>query len=93
MLRYRVTGRIVVADFSIMNTKVLGGGLLAFLYNGLIGRLPSRCLRSAYLKLYLAHFGPVSSWMRVLPRFETGASGVLPITSLRTDCVEDLNLY
>jgi len=40
-----------------MNSKVLAGSLLAFLYNGLIGRLPSRCLRSAYLKLYLARFG------------------------------------
>jgi acetyltransferase-like isoleucine patch superfamily enzyme len=40
-----------------MNSKVLAGSLLAFLYNGLVGRLPSRCLRSAYLKLYLARFG------------------------------------
>jgi maltose O-acetyltransferase len=40
-----------------MNSKVLAGSLLAFLYNGLIGRLPSRCLRSTYLKLYLARFG------------------------------------
>ena len=40
-----------------MNTKALAGSLLAFVYNGLIGRFPSRCLRSAYLKLYLARFG------------------------------------
>ena len=40
-----------------MNSKVLAGSLLAFLYNGLVGHLPSRCLRSAYLKLYLARFG------------------------------------
>jgi maltose O-acetyltransferase len=40
-----------------MNSKVLAGSLLAFLYNGLVGRLPSRCLRSTYLKLYLARFG------------------------------------
>ena len=40
-----------------MNSKVLAGSLLAFLYNGLIGRLPSRCLRSTYLKLYLARCG------------------------------------
>jgi maltose O-acetyltransferase len=40
-----------------MNTKVLAGSVLAFAYNGFVGRLPSRCLRSAYLKLYLARFG------------------------------------
>ena len=44
-------------DAAKMNTKVLGGSVLAFAYNGLIGRLPSRCLRSTYLKLYLARFG------------------------------------
>jgi acetyltransferase-like isoleucine patch superfamily enzyme len=40
-----------------MNTKVLAGSILAFGYNGLVGRLPSRTLRSAYLRLYLARFG------------------------------------
>jgi len=40
-----------------MNSKVLAGSMLAFFYNSLIGRLPSRFLRSAYLKLYLARFG------------------------------------
>ena len=40
-----------------MDSKVLAGSMLAFFYNGLIGRLPSRFLRSAYLKLYLARFG------------------------------------
>ena len=40
-----------------MNTKVLAGSLLAFAYNGLIGRLPSRTLRSLYLRGYLARFG------------------------------------
>jgi len=40
-----------------MDSKVLAGSLLAFLYNGLIGRLPSRCLRSAYLNFYLARLG------------------------------------
>lgn len=40
-----------------MDSKVLAGSMLAFFYNGLICRLPSRLLRSAYLKLYLARFG------------------------------------
>lgn len=40
-----------------MDSKVLFGSMLAYFYNGLIGRLPSRSLRSAYLKLYLARFG------------------------------------
>jgi acetyltransferase-like isoleucine patch superfamily enzyme len=40
-----------------MDSKVLVGSMLAFFFNGLIGRLPSRSLRSAYLNLYLARFG------------------------------------
>ena len=40
-----------------MNTKVFAGSLLAFAYNGFVGRLPSRTLRSLYLRGYLARFG------------------------------------
>jgi acetyltransferase-like isoleucine patch superfamily enzyme len=40
-----------------MDHRVFVGSILAFFYNGLISRLPSRCLRSTYLKLYLARFG------------------------------------
>lgn len=40
-----------------MNSKVLAGSVLAFAYNGFVGRLPSRTLRSLYLRGYLARFG------------------------------------
>lgn len=40
-----------------MNIKVLAGSVLAFAYNGIVGRLPSRTLRSLYLRSYLARFG------------------------------------
>jgi acetyltransferase-like isoleucine patch superfamily enzyme len=40
-----------------MNTKVLAGSVLAFAYNGFVGRLPSRTLRSLYLRGYLARLG------------------------------------
>jgi len=40
-----------------MNSKVFAGSVIAFLYNGFVGRLPSRTLRSAFLRIYLARFG------------------------------------
>jgi acetyltransferase-like isoleucine patch superfamily enzyme len=41
-----------------MSFRVIVGSMLAFAYNGIVGRLPSRILRSTYLRLYLARFGP-----------------------------------
>lgn len=40
-----------------MNPKVVAGSVLAFIYNGILGRLPSRTLRSLYLRAYLSHYG------------------------------------
>lgn len=40
-----------------MDPKVLAGSFFAFAYNGLLGRLPSRALRSLYLRAYLARYG------------------------------------
>ena len=40
-----------------MNPKVIAGSLLAFGFNKCIGNLPSRTLRSLYLKAYLAEWG------------------------------------
>lgn len=40
-----------------MDSKIFAGSLLSFLYNGLVGRIPSRTLRSLYLRSYLARFG------------------------------------
>ena len=40
-----------------MNTKVLAGSVLAFGYNGLVGRFPSMVLRWMYLRAYLGSLG------------------------------------
>ncbi len=40
-----------------MNFKVTAGSLLAFGYNNIIGNLPSRKLRTLYLRSYLAVYG------------------------------------
>lgn len=40
-----------------MNSRVLAGSVLNLLYNGGIGRLPSRTLRHAYLRRYLGGLG------------------------------------
>ena len=40
-----------------MNARVLAGCILAFGYNGLVGRLPSRLFRHLYLRAYLGVMG------------------------------------
>jgi len=40
-----------------MSARVLAGSVIAWLYNGLVGRLPSRTLRHAYLRGWLRQFG------------------------------------
>jgi acetyltransferase-like isoleucine patch superfamily enzyme len=40
-----------------MDAKVFFGSILAFAYNGLLSSVPSRALRTAYLRAYLARFG------------------------------------
>ena len=39
-----------------MNFKVILGNIIAYTYNGIIGRLPSRKLRAIFLKLWLGEF-------------------------------------
>jgi acetyltransferase-like isoleucine patch superfamily enzyme len=40
-----------------MNTRVLAGSLLAYIYNGIVGRLPLHIVRELYLSCYLGAFG------------------------------------
>ena len=40
-----------------MNTRLLAGTLAAYLYNSLIGRMPSRSLRVLFLSLWMGAFG------------------------------------
>ena len=40
-----------------MDAKSFIGSVLAFAYNSLIGNAPSRILRAAYLRVYLARYG------------------------------------
>lgn len=40
-----------------MNVRLLGGGLLAFLYNHGVGKIPSRTLRKLYLRRWLGNLG------------------------------------
>jgi maltose O-acetyltransferase len=44
-----------------MSARVLLGGLAAFFYNGVAGKIPSRTLRNAYLKIYLGSIGAGTS--------------------------------
>jgi len=41
-----------------MNSRVLAGSVLAYLYNDWIGRIPSRSLRRGFLGLWLGRHGP-----------------------------------
>jgi maltose O-acetyltransferase len=40
-----------------MDARLLAGGVLAWLYNDVVGKIPSRTLRTAYLRAYLARYG------------------------------------
>jgi acetyltransferase-like isoleucine patch superfamily enzyme len=40
-----------------MNLKVFAGGVLAFAYNGFLGRMPIRIVRKLYLRGWLGNFG------------------------------------
>ncbi len=44
-----------------MNLRLIVGGTIAFLYNQLVGHVPSRHLRRGYLKLYLGALGAKSN--------------------------------
>lgn len=40
-----------------MNNRVWAGSMLAYIYNGIVGRLPSHILRESYLRAYLGAYG------------------------------------
>ena len=44
-----------------MNTRLIAGSILSFSYSSIIGRLPSRTIRTAFLKAYLASLGQASA--------------------------------
>jgi acetyltransferase-like isoleucine patch superfamily enzyme len=44
-----------------MNSRVLIGGMAAYFYNSFVGRIPSRTIRHAWLKMYLPNFGSGTS--------------------------------
>jgi acetyltransferase-like isoleucine patch superfamily enzyme len=44
-----------------MNSKIIGGSILSYSYNYWLGNLPSRKIRMAYLKAYLATIGAGTS--------------------------------
>lgn len=44
-----------------MNTRMLIGGVAAYIYNQLVGHIPSRMIRNGWLKIYLPDFGPGTS--------------------------------
>ncbi len=44
-----------------MNTRLIVGSLLSFSYGGIIGKLPSRTIRTVFLKAYLASLGEGTS--------------------------------
>jgi acetyltransferase-like isoleucine patch superfamily enzyme len=46
---------------SAMNTRLIAGGLLSYLYNYWLSNLPLRPMRERYLALYLGGFGENSS--------------------------------
>ncbi|MEI8287855.1 MAG: acyltransferase [Verrucomicrobiota bacterium] len=54
-----------------MNLKVFAGGLLAFVYNKIIGRMPVRSLRRLYLHGWLGHLG-VGTGVQMGCRFLNG---------------------
>ena len=44
-----------------MDLRLYTGSFLCFLYNDLVGKLPSRTIRNAFLRIYLGRFGAGSS--------------------------------
>jgi acetyltransferase-like isoleucine patch superfamily enzyme len=40
-----------------MNPRVIAGSVLAYLYNGIVGRLPSHLMREVFLRCYLGGLG------------------------------------
>lgn len=55
-----------------MNIRVIGGAVLAFVYNSLLSWLPIGLIRNGYLRLYLRSLGR-DSWVQRHCRFLNGA--------------------
>jgi acetyltransferase-like isoleucine patch superfamily enzyme len=72
-----------------MNMRVTIGSIVAFGYNSLIGRCPSRFLRWLYLRGYLGSLGPGSS-VQMGCRFLNGRKVFLgPRNVVNFDCMLD----
>lgn len=44
-----------------MNTRLIAGSIFSFSYNAIIGKLPSRTIRTAFLRAYLGSLGEETS--------------------------------
>lgn len=44
-----------------MNTRLIAGSILSFSYSAIIGKVPSRTIRTAFLRAYLASLGEETS--------------------------------
>lgn len=76
-----------------MDSRVVAGSILAFAYNCLVGRLPSRTLRSLYLRSYLARFGR-STGVQMGCRFLNGRKIYLGDRNvINFDCLFDGRRY
>jgi acetyltransferase-like isoleucine patch superfamily enzyme len=72
-----------------MNLRVLAGSVLAFGYNGLVGRLPSRVFRWLYLRSYLGSLG-AGSGVQMGCRFLNGRKVFLgPRNVINFGCLID----
>jgi len=72
-----------------MTMRVLAGSILAWLYVAIVGRLPSRTLRHAYLSLWLGGFG-AGTGVQLGCRFLNGRKVALgPRNVVNFGCVFD----
>lgn len=76
-----------------MDLRVIVGSLLSYAYNGVIGRLPFRSLRRAYLRLYLDQFAAGTA-VQMGCRFLNGRKVSFgPRNVINHDCLFDGRKY
>jgi acetyltransferase-like isoleucine patch superfamily enzyme len=76
-----------------MDLRNLAGSLLSYVYNGVVGRLPFRVLRRAYLRLYLDQFAAGSA-VQMGCRFLNGRKVSFgPRNVINHDCLFDGRRY
>lgn len=83
------------ADVSLvrMTTKALAGGILAYIYNGLLTHFPVRRVREMYLRGYLGRVGPGTS-IQMGCRFLNGRRVHLGAHNvINFDCLFDGRIY